>query len=741
MTDTKPIGNAKMLEFAADNGPYEIPHHANTAWRVLIVDDDPEIHKVTALALRNVTIQRGGLQLIHCYNEQQAHEALAAHRDIAVIMLDVVMEHTDTGLNLIRYIRDELNRGEPRIILRTGQPGLAPEEQIVREYDIQDYKTKTELTRTQLITSLSTAIRAYRHLSTLNQLRYLMASLLRQTTRRLPEHPLNNFSTEIIRAAIAQLGLQASGFLALQHQKLFQQQLVILGGSAPFSGLQNKPLYECHDHALIKTVTRALDEEKEFFSEHCLIITFTGDDYRGALYLDSQTPLNRADYYLMHNFIGSVRIALENILLLKNLQHTAYNDDLTPLANRAGFLYALKTFASAPLEQVVVLLDIAHFSELNDGLGAQAGNALLIGVAERLKEALHECQLARIGADIFAIMGPARQLSPSLLTDLFSYPFLVDGNQVLLRAHFGVCTQDQASPEPDTLLRQAWTALNQAKQENQDPIVYFQQSMEDKSRQRLDMLRKLREDFAAGQLELWFQPQISLADGKITGMEGLLRWRHEGQFISPAEFIPLAEQSGLIVEIGLWVLEQACEVLQTLKQQGCSLRVSVNVSVQQFYSTDFVERVRSTIARYDITPADIELEITESVIIDDPQFVVGLLNQLKQLGVTLAIDDFGTGFSSLSYLQSLPLDCIKIDRSFVSIIANDNDVSPIVELIIDLSKKLQMTTIAEGIETPLQANYLRQRGCQGAQGYLFAKPMPEPELVEFLAHYQPQQPD
>ena len=246
------------------------------------------------------------------------------------------------------------------------------------------------------------------------------------------------------------------------------------------------------------------------------------------------------------------------------------------------------------------------------------------------------------------------------------------------------------------------------------------------------MIRQLRNDFSNNCLELWYQPQLSLITGKVIGAEALLRWRTaDGKFVSPAVFIPLAEYSGLIIEIGDWVINQACMQLKTLEENFSELSISVNVSIPQFRQDNFVDSIISTITQHGIKPSKLELEITENILMDEPQIIIDALTKLKSQGISIALDDFGTGFSSLSYLQKLPLDRLKVDRAFVTDI-NQEGQSVIAETIINLGKKMQLKVIAEGIEEIEQQERLIELGCDEVQGFYYAKPMPAEDFINFL---------
>jgi EAL domain-containing protein (putative c-di-GMP-specific phosphodiesterase class I) len=256
--------------------------------------------------------------------------------------------------------------------------------------------------------------------------------------------------------------------------------------------------------------------------------------------------------------------------------------------------------------------------------------------------------------------------------------------------------------------------------------------MEEKMAWRLGIIRQLRQDFEQRKLEVWFQPQLDLNTLEIIGCEALLRWPSgNGQYISPAIFVPMAEDAGLIVEIGQWVLEQACMQQKRLEAMGFAISIAVNVSVPQFKVKGYAQQVKDTLIKYDVKPQFIELEVTESVVMDELANVITTLKELKEFGIEIAIDDFGTGFSSLSYLQKLPLDRLKIDRAFIKDLPGQ-DCQAIAALIISLGARLGLKTIAEGVETQAQADYLSQLGCDEVQGFMYAKPMPEKELITYL---------
>ena len=361
-------------------------------------------------------------------------------------------------------------------------------------------------------------------------------------------------------------------------------------------------------------------------------------------------------------------------------------------------------------------------------------DTLLVAIAERLSQEFSEgVGLGRIGADIYGLIGPESLVNPDTISAVFAAPFKAGDHLLPIAVNMGLCRLTSEKCDGITLLKQTNIALNRAKRDMHTHFDYYEPEMEEKTTWRLGMIRQLRADFADRILQVWFQPQVDLVTERVVGMEALLRWpSRDGGYVSPAVFVPFAEYSGLIIEIGQFVLEESISKLKTLHDMGYpSLRVAVNVSIPQFRNAGFVESVKEAVTRHNIPPHFLELEITESVVMDEPQIVVDALEELKRFGVTIAIDDFGTGFSSMNYLHKLPLDRLKVDRSFVDEVLVSKTAF-IAETIVTLGKKLGLQTIAEGVEEREQASYMLKLGCDEAQGYLFAKPMPYDDLVEFL---------
>ncbi|UWU80211.1 EAL domain-containing protein [Bradyrhizobium huanghuaihaiense] len=424
------------------------------------------------------------------------------------------------------------------------------------------------------------------------------------------------------------------------------------------------------------------------------------------------------------------------------IAHMAHHDGLTDLPNREYFQERLKqALDQAGGKRVGVLyIDLDLFKNINDSFGHPSGDRLLKEVAERLTIAVRGANLAaRLGGDEFAVI-LAADVSPneasacaSLLIDMLKAPYEIEGQEMVIGASIGIALSPGDGVTSEQLMRNADMALYRAKSDGGGVHHFFEREMDLQAQKRRDMELDLRRAFANGEFELHYQPLVSIASDRISGFESLLRWRHPDKgMISPAEFIPVAEDIGLITQLGEWVLREACA--EAVKWP-VDVKVAVNLSPAQFRSRNLVQVVISALAQSGLSPKRLELEITESIFLAETDANLAILHQLRELGVGISMDDFGTGYSSLSYLRSFPFDKIKIDRSFVKDLARRPDCGAIVRAISGLGRSLNITTTAEGVETEDQLDWLRAEGCNEVQGFLFSAARPAAEIATLLAKF------
>ncbi len=432
-----------------------------------------------------------------------------------------------------------------------------------------------------------------------------------------------------------------------------------------------------------------------------------------------------------------------------DIQHLAHHDALTGLANRFS-LYARLEQSIADAKRnahslAVLFLDLDRFKNINDSLGHHVGDALLIQVGQRLRETVREADtVARLGGDEFVVVlqgvataGGAAHVAGELLKTL-SAAYTVDGVELHAIPSIGISLYPDDSTTPSGLLRNADAAMYHAKALGRGNYQFFTEELNRAATERLQLESQLRRAVVKQEFELWYQPLFDAADNRLTGFEALIRWRQpDGALISPDRFIPLAEETGIIVELGDWVIREACCQLRRWRSLGLrDIRMSVNLSARQLRDRRLPETVAAVLRDGDIPPEHLELEITESSVMEHPTEAIELLGALKASGVGIAIDDFGTGYSSLSYLKLFPLDHLKIDRSFVSDIETDPNDSAIVTAAVSLAHNLGLKVIAEGVETATQVRRLREIGCDELQGYHFSKPLPAREAEAFARKAQ-----
>ena len=432
------------------------------------------------------------------------------------------------------------------------------------------------------------------------------------------------------------------------------------------------------------------------------------------------------------------------------LEHAAYHDFLSDLPNRSYLVERLRLLIEIGIEishnYFVLFLDLSRFKNINDRLGHTVGDRVIKLVGKRLLRLLRdEDTVARLGGDEFAIIlndissiEKAQKVAKKL-HDRLTQPFLIQGHQVFTDLHIGIAPFDKDHETPEDILRDADIAMHYAKEKGFG-VGVFTKELRSQFIEKITLEAEIRFAVEREEFFMHYQPIISLDDGKLLGFEALLRWNHiEHGFISPAKFIPIAEDTGLIIPITRWILQETCTQLvkwQNLSPLYKDLIISVNISGKHLSDETLIDDVRKALEISQLSSSSLKLEITESIAMEHPEKTIEILKQLKKLGIKLSIDDFGTGYSSLNYLHLLPFDTLKIDRSFVNDVGENGENSEILRTIISLAKNLSLGVIAEGIETESQFSLLRSLECEYGQGYLMSKPLPQNVIEEFLIQSQ-----
>ncbi len=470
----------------------------------------------------------------------------------------------------------------------------------------------------------------------------------------------------------------------------------------------------------------------------------------GELYYEEKTitPLKNRHGEVTH-FISTGKDITERMQDQERLHYLAYHDILTELPNRALFMdrlsQALLRRRDKHNEAALLFFDVDQFKAVNDTLGHDHGDELLKQLAGRVKDCLRsEDTLSRFGGDEFAVLIENINVKSTLLIivkKIFSAtarPFIINGHELFMTISIGIThIPDHVpdhSPDASTLIKHADTAMYRAKEKGRNSYEYYSAEMGEQAYERLTLESNLHRAILNNEFFLYYQPQVSLSDGEIIGAEALIRWQHpEFGFMNPARFIPMLEETGLIVPTGKWVFDAACKQVAKWKAGGIDkLRVAVNFSSRQFHDLDLIDHVSTTLRNYKLRPDMIEIEITESVFMQNNQVSMDNLNKLHEMGLKISLDDFGTGYSSLSYLKSFPVDVLKIDRSFICDLDKDDDARSLVKAMITMANSLNIEVIAEGVETPAQLDFLRKHNCDVIQGYLYSPPVPADELTQLF---------
>jgi diguanylate cyclase (GGDEF)-like protein len=697
------------------------PAPAAIAPSILIVDDDPVVRSL----MRDV-LEDEGFPVAEAEDGVQAFQHCAKSVP-SLIVVDAVMPNMD-GFELCRGLREQTAIRHVPILMATG---LDDHDSIANAYEAgaTDFIAKP-INWVIFHHRIRYMLRGAQTLEDLRQnqerLRAAQQSEREQNDRF--EAALDNMSQGLCmfgadsRLIVTNRRFRDIFLLAPSTVAPGQSMIQVLRSSPLFASKADGAL----DAALAEYIMLASRRSSAVLTQELAdgrVVTITHEPMAGGGFVDTFTDVTQQ------------RLAEAQIA------HMALHDPLTDLPNRRLFRQRLE----AALHRVertepcaILSLDLDQFKDVNDTLGHPVGDALLRAVTDRLHRIVRQTDtVARLGGDEFAIVQSsinhpedATILAGRLLQEL-GVPYEIAGHQVTIGVSIGIAISPDDGLDADLLLKSADIALYQAKSDGRNRYRFFEPEMDALMRARRELELDLRKAIAAEEFELMFQPLVNLKNECISGFEALLRWRHPRRgVVSPAEFIPLAEEIGLIIPIGEWVLNRACMHAQSWPG---AFKVAVNISAVQFKRRDLVAIVTRALQASGLDPARLELEITESVMVHDFDTTLSMLHQLRQLGISISMDDFGTGYSSLSYLLSFPFDKIKIDQSFVRGLGNKPDCTAIIRAVTGMCANLGITVTAEGVETAQQLSMLHAERCTEIQGYLFARPRPAQEIPAFIS--------
>jgi diguanylate cyclase (GGDEF)-like protein len=700
------------------------------SWKILVVDDDPDVHEATEFALKSEIVLGRRLQFLHARSGEECLNVLDQNLETAVILMDAVMETSDAGLQAVRTIREDRQMHQVRIILRTGQPGDVPELDSIHLYDINDYKTKSELTRNKLLTSIITAIRSFNQLQIIADGKLGMEKIIDSSRFLRPDMSLNDFALEALKRTSDLYGVSKLGVFCRCSLDSAEFELIAYQNGFQIKLFSEEPSFSIEED-IEKSIQDTFRTRRSRFLKDSNSLYFNDSaEFAYVLYLQSDHSLEE-DIPLLNVFTSHLSLTMQNFRLYHRMVRLAYEDMSLGIPNLSALIRKIEDVRTESL--VFYLLDINQFGIMNDLLGHDYGDLVLASVVQRLSDSFPSGSfIARVSGDVFGVV--AGEIPIDTLENFFTMPVPVGDGVQQLSMNIGTAALNDEGLSGSDYLQNAHIALKRAKTEGIGKSVHYNPSIGLETRERIRLLQNLRSAFTHEQIFLMYQPQVSLDDGRAIGFEALIRWKNkEGMYIPPSKFIPLAEQGGLIIPMGTWVLRMAMHALFELNQSGYSdLHMAINVSAIQLRDLDFIVILKESLKDSGVDPSRVELEITESVALLGADRVLALFEEIKSLGVSLAIDDFGTGYSSLSSIDSWPADRLKIDRAFISNLGSMEPGGRIVDLVIPLGKKLGMKVLAEGIETEEQAQKLKDLGCPEGQGFLYGRPMVYADALKWL---------
>jgi len=688
--------------------------------------------RILGEGLSGTAWQTGKLQIAVNYN---SHEncVMDLEEEIQAIALPLVHADIILGVIFITAAGHEHIENDVDLIEQT-----AAVASLAIHHARQREATERELIRTQALSQLSTLMHQYQNLRDMAE--HICPKLIDMLDlTRVTLYQVNNSTDdleccstwEVVDNTITRSESIGSRFV---HETI---------NSWSYKNKQTARIYRNVEDPRESADVHAFRRKKDLGATLCVPV-MSEDTVLGLLTICrsmKKRDFDENDVNIFNTVVGQLSTAIQRNTLLLTVQHQALHDSLTQLPNRRGFESHLSSLleenADGERRSAVMFFDLDGFKDVNDTFGHAVGDSVLRLVANRLDKCLGESGfLARLGGDEFAVAltqldNDAEAFSiAEAMSEQFDDPFEVQGSALNLGTSVGISYYPDDGETLDDLVKHADMAMYQAKRSGRNRIVKYDEQLEITFRDEHTRKADLKKAVAEKEFELWYQPQVSLDTNHVSGVEALIRWQHPTRgIVSPMEFIPLAEEIGLISTIGSLVLENGCQQLEDWQCMDVgTLHLGINVAAPQFMNKRFGEIVLKALDLHQIAPEQLQLEVTESVFMNDLDVVLANLNMLRASGIRIAIDDFGTGFSSLQYLQDLPLDVLKIDRAFINKLNSENMLNSLANTIVLLAGRFGLETVAEGVETLEQLNLVRQLDCDLVQGYYFSKPVTASQL-------------
>ncbi len=731
--------------------PEQAPTASTAPWKVLSVEDDAGYQASLIHALALIQVDGRSLQVLKARSALEAARILPEHRDISIILLDVVMEQEDAGLRLVNTIRNVICNNQVRIVLLTGQPGMAPRPEVLKQYDIDDYWYKSELTHEHLAAVITGNLRTWERTSQLEQARRGLQHIVTASQTLSQIRQLDLYLDTLQEQFSLLLDDLEGSFiceLTTKDSPPEDAHILVQGGCFQATSAHTLASILESEPTLLGLISLACQQGCHQYGHDLTVLLVSQAQAEGPVYLaalKTAVPLPMEDQNLLEVFSENVSTGLTNLSLYDQLHQLAYRDPQLGLANRNSLKQALQDLpAKARSEYTLIIIKMSELNEATLSFGEPFSDSIMQGMAQRLSAEVGALRLlARIDRDSFALLLPNGQTpSSETLNRLLSAPVLVDESEHLIPARalqLPLSTFNTHSPEQ--LLRLAELSL-ETHQHPHEYLRLYDGAQEQLMRERYQRLLDLRKALKTDQLSIALQPKIALATGELAGFEALVRWRLEdGSYLAPDQFIPVAESAGLISELDLCVLQKTLDISRQLEHQGITVPIAFNTCSIDLLRPGYFDEMLALIRASGVPFHRLELEVTETQAMAEYEVISRQMRQLLDAGMGVSIDDFGTGYSSLSHITDLAASVLKIDRTFVARMEESQKAQHLIDMILRMSMHFGFTVVAEGIETEMQRHYLASRGCHLGQGYLFSRPLlPEQALQwaqQHTAHTTP----
>jgi EAL domain-containing protein (putative c-di-GMP-specific phosphodiesterase class I)/PleD family two-component response regulator len=700
---------------------------------ILLVDDDADFQRSLKLALGNFAFHDAPVRILAVGSAAAAAKLLAETGDVSVIILDVVMETDDAGLRLVRSVREILGNAEVRIVLVTGQPGMAPMSKTLSSLDISDYWLKTDLTIERLHGVLTSNLRTWEQIRALGQARKGLQTIVEASNCLTRARNLPDFSQRVMLELARLLGVEAEGLVCVMDDGGLRDPLSarVVGAAGGLAHTISRELRELDEGAIRDALVQALTLHGNVEDAASQVLFFEGPEHgpHAATYIATGRPLDGTERELLRVFASNINSGLINVSLNSRLDRIAYEDRLLSMPNANALVRALAPVLDQPVprERALLFIELNQYSDSCLSLGMEQGDLMLQKMAARLRAVFPPpSMVARLHGDTFAILGHSAVLQQDRIDQLETLDLDNPAHPSFISVRAARLDLDKYSGSARSAMAVGALLLRRGQAYGNPEVPEYQPQVERDMNRRFTQSRELYRALHSNEISIELQPQIDLHTGRILGAEALARWtRQDGTRVPPNDFIPLAEANGLIIPLGNQVLHLACQALQRLATAGFpNISVAVNVSPLQLARRTFMQEITEIAAEYGVRPEMLELEITETAAMGDYEAIGKLLRRLRDAGFPIAIDDFGTGYSSLAHLRSMPITTLKVDRHFVQEIGVTPKPYLIADMIISLGRRLNMQVLAEGVESEQQAIWLREHECSQAQGFLYARPEP-----------------